>query len=70
MLAAGAPGTDAVQHDPGEAAALREAIRTRARYDFQGISDDAEMQAIMDRLPEYACVTACFRQRDVAARNL
>ena len=24
------------------------------RYDFQGISDDAEMQAIMDRLPQFA----------------
>jgi hypothetical protein len=51
----------AVQHDPGEAAALRNTIRSRPRYDFQGISDDGEMQAIMDRLPEYACVTACFQ---------
>jgi 1-deoxyxylulose-5-phosphate synthase len=24
------------------------------RYDFQGISDDAELQAIMDRLPQFA----------------
>jgi hypothetical protein len=56
---AGASGTDDVQHDPGEAAALRNAIRSRPRYDFQGISDDGEMQAIVDRLPEYARVTAC-----------
>ena len=24
------------------------------RHDFQGISDDAELQAIMDRLPQFA----------------
>jgi 1-deoxyxylulose-5-phosphate synthase len=27
------------------------------RYDFQGISDDAGLQAIMDRIPQLAAAT-------------
>ncbi|WP_232868181.1 hypothetical protein [Pseudonocardia kujensis] len=42
----------AIELDPEELAAL-EAPYT-PRYDFQGVSDESEMQKIRDRIPGYA----------------